>query len=112
MLLKNRTIDGKPVERSKRQYPYSYTAFCIYKNRYTCTDNVVYSDRLSNEPNYSPKLYEKHLGRGQYLSNKKPQDIENYLSDLFGYKVTLTGIEEECNCSNGYPYWILYYRKI
>jgi hypothetical protein len=56
-------------------------------------------------------LYESILGDGQYLSTKKPKDIEKWLCAVFGKRVILTGMEQECNYLTGYPYWILYYRE-
>ena len=106
----NRTIDGQPIERNPRDYPYSYTRFCIYKDMWLPTDEVVWSDRLQGYDNHDD-LFKKHLGTGQYYSSKEPDDIEAFLSDLFGYRIRLTGIEEECNYMTGYPYWLLYFRK-
>jgi hypothetical protein len=48
---------------------------------------------------------------GQYFNNRKPQDIEIFLSKYLEKSITLTGIEEGCNVSNGYPYWIFYYKE-
>ena len=107
----DRTIDGSEVERNRYEHPYSYTRFCIYKNGWKPTDRVVWSDRLEGEPGSSDKLREEYLGVGSYYSGKSPKDIERFLSRLFEYEVVLTGIEQECNASNGFPYWLLYFRK-
>jgi len=105
------TIDGQEVERSISEYPYSYTRFCIYKNGWKPGDKVVWSDRLENEPGYSNEIKEEILGAGNRYSSKDPKDIEKFLSKIFGYEIKLTGIEQECNAMNGYPYWLFYYRK-
>ncbi len=104
------TIDGKPQERDRKDHPYSYTRYCIFNNGWKRTDYVVWSDRLRNEPGYE-RIKEEVLGIGDYFSRFPTYKIQEFLSKLFGYEVILTGIEEECNCSNGYPYWLLYYRK-
>ena len=105
------TIDGQPQERSCKEYPYSYTRYCIFNNGWKKADHVVWSDRLHNEPHYE-KIKEEILGIGDNFARFPPHKIQEFLSKLFGYEVKLTGIEEECNCSNGYPYWLLYYRKV
>ena len=105
------TIDGQPQERSRKDHPYSYSRYCIYKNGWKKTDQVVWSDRLWNCSHYK-ELKEKILGIGDYFSKFPPNKIETFLSELFGHPIKLTGIEEECNFSSGYPYWILYFRNV
>ena len=105
-----RRINGRSCERTPINNPYSYTAFCIYKNGWKDTDEFVFSDRLNSWYENYRGLKEKMLGRGDYFSSYEPEDIEKFLSFLFDKEITLTGIEEECNVSNGYPYWIFYYR--
>lgn len=39
-------IEGKPVERDKASWPYSYDRFVIWKGDWSETDHAVYSDRL------------------------------------------------------------------
>ena len=107
----NFTIEGYPVERHPKDYPYSYTRFCIYKNDWKDTDTMVYSDRLRSWYENYYDLKREYLGRGDYFSLYEPEQIEKFLSVLFGKNITLTGMEEECNCFNGYPYWLLYYRE-
>ena len=108
------TIDWQPCQRDPRRYPYSYTRFCVWrsrKNRFKPDDSVVWTDHLSWQyPEYD-KLYKEILGTGQCYSRKKPEDIEAFLCKLLEDDVVLTGIEEECNASTGYPYWLLYFRK-
>ena len=104
------TIDGEVCSRPPREYPYSYSRFCIYKNGFKPTDSCVFSDRLSRKENYD-KIFREVLGLGQYYSDKRPEKIEEFLRQLFEQPdIVLTGIEEECNYSDGYPYWLLYFR--
>lgn len=104
-------INGYPTERRIKDYHYSYTAHTLYHNGWKPTDQVVYSDRLRMWYDDYFNLKRKYLGTGGYWSSYEPEKIESFLSILFSRKITLTGIEEECNCSNGYPYWVLYYRE-
>ena len=107
-----KTIQGTPTEREPEDFPYSYTRFCIFKYGWKQADPVVFTDRLSKlyEEKYD-KLFKRYLGDGQYYSTKNPISIEKFLSNLLGKRLMLTGIEEECNASTGYPYWLLYYRE-
>lgn len=107
------TIDGKEVERPPRDYPYSYSRVCIYKNGFNAkTDRVAWSDRILSNYENAWDLWNEILGIGQFLSAKAPDLVEEWLRAVLGNQnIILTGVEEECNVSTGYPYWILYYRE-
>lgn len=111
---KKRNLAGKLQEYSQREYPYSYSEYAIYNSgEWSENDYAVYSDRLRSwydDDTYN-KAAEKHLKPGQWYV-QDPEDVQNFLSELFGYKIKLTGIEQGCNVSNGFPYWIFYYRKV
>jgi hypothetical protein len=47
----------------------------------------------------------------QYFTNRTPKDIEKFLSLYLGKYIELTLIMEGCNVSNGYPYWVFYYKN-
>ena len=106
------TLAGKKQERSITEYPYSYSRYAIWNSGdWSENDHLVYSDRLRKQyPDTYDNLKSEMLGNGDYFSKFEPEDIEKFLSALWGHKIKLTGIEEECNASNGYPYWLLYYR--
>ena len=107
----NVTISGKPSIRLPEDYPYSYSDYCVYKNGYRQGDNQAWSDRLMQQyPNYST-LWEEICGTCQFYIMYPPEQISKFLSTLFGEEVILTGMEQSCNACNGYPYWVLYYRK-
>lgn len=106
------TLSGKPQERKMHEYPYSYSRYAIWNSgEWSETDKLVYTDRLRSQfaDKYN-KLKEEMLGTCDDFSRFEAEDIEKFLTALFEHKITLTGIEEECNASNGYPYWLLYYR--
>lgn len=107
-------IEGKPVERDKANWPYSYDRFVIWKGDWSETDYAVYSDRLCqwDSKKYSECCKQVWPNSGGLFSQKSPLDIERFLSLYFGKQIKLTGIEEGCNVSNGYPYWIFYYMDI
>lgn len=46
--------------------------------------------------------------RGQYFNNRKPEEIEKFLSQYLTNRIKLTAIMEGCNVSNGFPYWIFF----
>lgn len=107
-------IEGKPVERDKRNWPYSYDRFVVWKGDWNETDCAVYSDRLRQ---WDAKKYRECCKQvwpngGDTFSQRSPSSIEQFLSLYYGQQVKLTGIEEGCNVSNGFPYWIFYYKHI
>lgn len=108
------TLSGKPQQYTCEKYPYAYSRYAIWDSGdWSTSDRNVWTDRLSSQyPDTFDTLKNEILGRGDYFSNFEPEAIEKFLCELFGEKVKLTGIEEECNASNGYPYWLLYFRKV
>lgn len=107
-------IEGKPVKQDKANWPYSYDRFVIWKGAWSKTDRAVYSDRLYqwDSKKYNECCKQVWPNSVDFFSQKAPLDIERFLSLYFGQQIKLTGIEEGCNVSNGYPYWIFYYKEL
>lgn len=108
-------LKGNIVARNKIEYPYSYDPYVLHIDGYEITDDCIYSDRLSQwNHDKTKKLKEKHFGErcGDYFSKFKYNDIENFISDYLNKNIKLTAICEACNVSNGYPYWIFYFRSV
>lgn len=106
-------INGKPVERDRYSHPYNYDPFMIWKGDYNAKlDGAVYSDRLYSWDNVKyDKCHREVWGNeSQLFNNCSPESIEKFLSLYFDKDVTLTGVEQGCNVSTGFPYWIFYYR--
>lgn len=107
-------LAGTPIKRTKNEYPYSYDPFLIWKGDYhKGVGSVVYSDRLMQwDYKKFNKCCKKVWGNeGQLFYNRKPEDIEKFLSLYWNKEIKLTAIEEGCNVSNGYPIWIFYYES-
>ena len=108
-------IHGERVERTPREYPYSYDPFLVFKDpMWSDNDTVVYSDRLHewDWQKYDRCCEEVWNNRGQYFSGRTPVDIERFLQLYFDdSKLQLTGIEEGCNYANGYPFWVFYMKE-
>lgn len=83
------------------------------KNFNKAEDEAVYSDHLYEwDDRKYDSVCEKIWGnKGQMFHNRKPEEIEQFLSLYFDKGITLTAIVKETNMSNGYPYWIFYYRE-
>lgn len=101
---------GKEVKRNQLDYPYSYDPFVTFRNGENEEINdTVYSDRLFqwDSQKYN-KLCKKHFGNeGQYFDGRSPSIIEKFLQDYYGNKnLKLILIEQGCNVSSGYPYWV------
>lgn len=104
---------GKPVERTKERYPYSYDGFVTWRGGDNEEANsTVYTDRLIREPYYD-ELSKKHFGNtGQLFFNREPEVIETFLKDaLKNDKVKLILIMEYCNVSTGYSLWRLDFKQ-
>lgn len=106
-------IKGNEVARDRHSYPYSYDPFAVWEGDYSETDHAVYSDRLMG---WDFDKYNKCVGEvwgdsRQIFSNCHHSEIERFLSLYFDEPIRLTGIEQGCNVSNGYPYWIFYYKS-
>ncbi len=108
-------LNGNPVKKTKREYPYSYDPYVVWKNDYVeGKSNTVYSDRLLQ---WDYKKFEECCmdvwgNHRQGFNDRTPEDIEKFLCKYFGKEVKLTVIMECCNVSNGYPIWIFYYEAV
>jgi hypothetical protein len=106
---------GNPVERTKQQYPYSYSPFVTWrkpglKGR---GEHGVYSDRLLQwDFDKHDSLCQKHFGdKAQMWYSRAPAAIEAFLRDYFNKpELELQLVMEGCNVGNGYPVWVFYYR--
>lgn len=106
-------LKDNPVERTKEIFPYSYDPFVIWKKGYKESDNAVYSDRLHqwDWEKYNRCHKEVWGNEGQYFYENTPKEIEKFLRLYFNEDIVLTAVMEGCNYSNGYPYWVFYYRN-
>jgi hypothetical protein len=99
---------GNKVERDRYDYPYSYDAYVIMKEKDEYK-SAIYSDRLL-QWDYKKHniLCKKYFGNeGQYWNDREPEKIEAFLRDFHDdQNIKLVGIMKGCNVSNGYPYWI------
>lgn len=96
--------------RTKEEYPYSYSAHYLWGEAEEGAD-AVYSDRLAqwdaeksrDAINAVADLKCRYGYWGQEGASK-------YLSAYFGKPVRAIAVAEGCNVSNGYPYWIFWFR--
>lgn len=107
-------MNGFPVERPKRKYPYSYDPFRVYKRNWSPNDISVDSDRLFEwDSEKFNRLSNEIFGNtGQNFSNRYPELIQKFLCQYFDRQILLTGIMECCNVGNGYSYWTFYYKEM
>lgn len=87
-------VDGKPVERTKEDYPYSYGPYILWGDPLEEGQEVVYSDRI-------PK------NNLSWTASKNPKMVEELLNKYITKgNVKLTMIAEGANHATGYPYWV------
>lgn len=101
-------------KNSRWTNPYNYDSFIAWAKAPKRDDSVVYSDRLcmwdyEKYRNSINTVAEKHPRKN--FDNKNSVQVEEFLSLYFDKKVKLTAIVEGCNASNGYPYWVFFYRE-
>ncbi|WP_275372677.1 hypothetical protein [Clostridium tertium] len=105
-------INGRPVKRTKDEYPYSYDPYVIWDSGLSREkSHTLYSDRLMqwNCENFNECCMVIWGNRSQYFSDRKPNDIESFLSMYLDKPAKLVLLMEGCNHASGYPYWIFYY---
>ena len=104
-------IHGNPVAKPKPQFGYSYDFFVTYRNgKNEEANDTVYSDRLYQwDSKKYGELCRKHFGNeGQNWFDRKPKNIEAFMSDWYGKPVKLIIMLEGCNVGNGFPLWLFY----
>ena len=105
---------GNPVERTKREYPYSYSGFvqerCHPNEK---ANNTIYTDRLMSQIGYEKykelqrKFFNSTNGNFSFYS---ASDIEKFLREALNKKdLIVVLVMEYCNLSNGYPLWRIDY---
>lgn len=104
-------VDGKPVERTKAQYPYSYDTFIVWRTGPNSElTHSVYTDRMQQ---WEPEKFE--LLRKKY--NKQfpamtPAELTNYMCEYIGKQVEVIYLAECCNHANGFPLWLIGYKEL
>lgn len=109
-------INGRPVTRNPLRYPYSFDPYVIYKAEDfdPKIDSSVYSDRVTNLFYSKQEIYEarRQVTNDPYrdISWSNPEQVSKFMTILEKKSVRCTAIIQECNWSNGYPYWRVYLR--
>lgn len=112
-------IKGEKVIHSPDKYKYSFDPYCIFKDpEYDETNpkdiQQVFTDRMRQ---WDTKLYEycceKVFGKTIDCFSSIPAEmIQEFVGNYFTKSVKILGLEIGCNISNGYPYWIIYYKEV
>lgn len=103
-------IDGKPVRKNPRNNPYSYDTFVLFRSGdFTKADTMADSDRMQQWDHgaFSSALQAvwPDTAEDKGFRKRKTVDIEQFLNLYFKRKLRLTALLENCNVSNGSPYW-------
>lgn len=100
---------GRPVQRTKREFPYSYDGFVTYRSgKNEEVAGTVYSDRLSQQDyKRNRELKLKHFGdTSDYFNSRNPIKIQDFLREHLNIpELKIIFIMEYCNRSSGYPVW-------
>jgi hypothetical protein len=96
--------------RTPEEYPYSYDPyFLLGSKREVEGATSAYSDRMRewDREKYTAMMH----GGGDYGWRKATLvDASEMLSAYWAKPVRAVAIAEGCNVSNGYPYWIVWWR--
>ena len=99
----------------KTTHPYSYSPFFHWKKDWQKTDTCAYDDRMRE---WKYDLWNEvcaelpaatQFGQRQF-QYQTPETLSKMLSKYCGEPVTCTALVEGCNVSNGYPYYVFYWR--
>lgn len=104
-------IEGEPVQRTPREYPYAFDRFCTWRGKVERTEHSAYSDRMYqwDWEKFNAACETVWGNHGQYFDGRTPGEIQRFLSLYYGHDVILTGVEKACNWANGFPCWIFYW---
>jgi hypothetical protein len=111
-------IDGKPVERSRGEFPYSYDGYVTYRNGSNDDiDSDVYTDRIWQwDYDKAQSIWKKHtegMRISQHdLSSPNSKVWEAFLRDYFDLpNLKIIVMMDCCNWSSGYEVGRIAYNK-
>lgn len=108
-------LDGNEIKRNPFSHPYNYDEYVIWKDEDFDKEkySAVYSDRLYqwDWEKYNRCCQEVFGNQGQMFYQRKPKEIERFLSMYFDKEIKLTAVMQGCNQSSGFPYWIFLYEE-
>ncbi len=94
---------------TKQESPYGYSEFFHWGGHHTIAGcDAVYSDRLW-QWNYE-KMRTLCNALGKRFEQCSDVEMSRFLSAYWDKPVVATACAEGCNISNGYPYYILWFR--
>jgi hypothetical protein len=101
--------DGKPVERTRQDYPYSFDDYLSYENTaQPLANNSMYTDRMyEHEPKKYKELMQKHFqSESEFWGGRSPEKIEAFLRDYCDLpSLQLVRIWTCCNQAYGSEHW-------
>ena len=115
MFVREFCFDGY-AQRTPETHPYAYDPYFIAGSRKSVKNATsAYSDRLKlwydSSRFEAAKEAAKIEGHGDYWWRRVGlAQMSRFLSALTEKDCKCVGIAEGCNVSNGYPYWIIWWR--
>jgi hypothetical protein len=107
-------VDPDGLCREKSAWPYAYSEFYLFggKAGADASDAANYSDRLWEwDRAKADRLWVEHC-KGHRWDNAPIEKLDAFMSAYWERKLEVTALAEGCNPSNGYPYWIVWYRWV
>lgn len=97
--------------RTREEYPYSYSDHFIWRTGEVYSCDNMYSDRMAQDREKWNRAFDA-MGDNNYFREYGHEDCERFLEAYLGYKVVVYGFSEGCNVDNGHPYWIFWFRNV
>lgn len=104
-----RWVDPGGLKRTKQDWPYAYSEFYLWGTPRS-DDVAVYSDRLFQWDNVAWERSNEAVP-GKRFDQMSKADADKFMSAYYEKPIDVSALAEGCNVSNGYPYWILWYRE-
>lgn len=102
-----RWVNNRADNCTKEDWPYSYSEHYLVGTKRK-GDDAVYSDRLQQWDHVS---FSRAWDRtGSYT--KSLRKASDFLTTYFNRPIEVSAVAEGCNASNGYPYWIIWFRDL
>jgi hypothetical protein len=107
-----RWVEPGRKNRTKEESPYGYSDHYLWGERQGgCS--AVYSDRLAQwDAAKASAARDAVANYGARYGYWGKEGTSKYLSAYFGRPIEAVAVAEGCNVSNGFPYWVFWFRDV
>lgn len=99
----------RPDNRTQQQSPYGYSPFYHWREAGCEKDTCAYDDRMRQWDSEKWDRACALLPPGRFETQANAA-LDKMMSEYCGKPVQVTALAEGCNVSNGYPYYVFWWR--